>query len=85
MKIWTDTQWDSRFESIDSIKCNYSAILLALNDLINDGGDRAVDAKGLLMVLKDALFIMPVFILCRSLGPIKLLSDQLRVYSTLEL
>lgn len=60
------------------MKSNYAAILQALQELINDGGSRAVDATGLLVVLKDSMFIITIFILHRLLGPIKILSDQLK-------
>jgi hypothetical protein len=46
--------------------------------LIYDGGSRAVGARGLLVVLKDSMFIIALFILHRLLGPIKILSDQLK-------
>jgi len=78
LKLWSNTRWDSRFTSIDSIKCNYSAVLQALEDLVHDGGSRAVDARDLSVVLKDSLFIIAMFILHRLLGPIKILSDQLK-------
>ncbi|CAF1579691.1 unnamed protein product, partial [Didymodactylos carnosus] len=45
LKRWAITKWDSRFKSIDSIKSNFSAITQALQDLIHDGGGRAVDAR----------------------------------------
>ncbi len=78
LKKLAKTRWDSRFKSIDSIKSNYSAVIEALQDLIQDGGNRAVDARGLLVVMKDSLFIISMFILHRMLGPIKILSDQLK-------
>ncbi|CAF1593070.1 unnamed protein product, partial [Didymodactylos carnosus] len=78
LKKWANTRWDSRFTSIDSIKSNYSAVVEALQDLVHDGGNRAVDARGLLVVLKDSMFIIAMFILHRLFGPIKILSDQLK-------
>lgn len=78
MKKWGNTRWDSSFKSIDSIKCNYSALVEVLQDLIHDGGSRAVDAQGLVLVVKDSVFIIAMFILHRLLGPIKILSDQLK-------
>ena len=70
LKLWTNTRWDSRFKSIDSLKSNYAAILQALQDLVNDGGNRAVDATGLLLILKKTtMFIIAMFILHYLLGP----------------
>jgi hypothetical protein len=51
---------------------------LALNDLIEEGGKRAVDAKGLSLVIQEPLFIVTLFILHKMLGPIKTLSDKLK-------
>ena len=78
LKKWANTRWDSRFKSIDAIKNNCSAIIKALEDLIEDGGSRAVDAGGLLLAMKKSMFIVAMFILHQLLGPIKILSDQLK-------
>ncbi len=78
LKKWAITRWDSRFKSIDSIKRNFPAVHQALQEIVDDGGSRAVDARGLLVVLKDSMLIIALFILHRLLGPIKILSDQLK-------
>lgn len=78
LKKWGNTHWDSRFKSIDAIKNNFSAIIKALEDLIEEGGNRAVVARGLFVRMKESIFIVAMFILHRLLGPIKILSDQLK-------
>ncbi|CAF3455905.1 unnamed protein product, partial [Rotaria sp. Silwood2] len=55
LKLWANIRWDSRWTSLDAILNNYQAIVLALNDLIEEGGARAVDAKGLLLVVQEPL------------------------------
>ncbi|CAF3369991.1 unnamed protein product [Rotaria sp. Silwood2] len=79
LKKWGNTRWDSRFKSIDAIKNNFPAIIKALEDLVEDGGSRAVGARGLFVHMKESMFIVAMFILHRLLGPIKILSDQLKV------
>jgi hypothetical protein len=55
--------------------------MLALNDLIEDGGARAVDAKGLLVLTEQPVFVITLFILHKLLGPIKVLSDKLKGFT----
>ncbi|CAF4727039.1 unnamed protein product, partial [Rotaria magnacalcarata] len=50
----------------------------ALSDLINDGDSRSADANGLLIALKEPLFIVTLFVIHKILGPIKILSNQLQ-------
>ena len=57
---------------------NYQAIVLALDELIEEGGTRAVESKGLVLVLQEPLFVVTLFILHKLLGPIKILSDKLK-------
>jgi hypothetical protein len=45
---------------------------------MQDGGNRAVEARGLLLVLKDSMFIIALLILHRLLGPNKMISNQLK-------
>ncbi|CAF1268253.1 unnamed protein product [Rotaria sordida] len=78
LKLWANIRWDSRWTSLDAILNNYQAIVLALNDLIQEGGARAVDAKGLLLVVQEPLFVVTLFVLHKLLGPIKILSDKLK-------
>ena len=78
LKLWAKTRWDSRWLSIDTIKNNYAAVVTALTDLIDEGGHRAIDARGLLAAVQEALFIVSMFTLHMLLGPIKILSDQLK-------
>ncbi|CAF1184486.1 unnamed protein product [Rotaria sp. Silwood1] len=66
IKKWANTRWDSRFKSIDSIKSNYSAVLEALRDLIHDGGNRAVDARGVCTDLGSTHNL--IIIICEQLN-----------------
>jgi len=72
LKLWTDIRWDSHWTSIDAILKNYPVIILSLNDLIQDGGARTVDAKGLLSVVEKLVFVVTMFIVQKLLGPIKI-------------
>ncbi len=78
LKQWTETRWDSRYESISAIINNYSILLSALEALVEDGGDRAIDGRGLLISMKSSTFAITGFVLLKLLGPIKILSDQLK-------
>ncbi|CAF1448894.1 unnamed protein product [Rotaria sordida] len=78
LKKWSDIRWDSRWSSIDAIINNYQAILKALNDLVDDGNARSVDANGLLIALKEPLFVVTLFVIHKILGHIKILSSQLQ-------
>jgi hypothetical protein len=78
LKLWADIRWDSRWTSIDAVLKNYQVIIFVLNDLVQDGGARAVDAKGLLSVMEKPMFVVTMFIMHKLLGPIKVLSDQLK-------
>lgn len=78
LKQWADIRWDSRWTSIDAVLKNYQVIILALNDVVKDGGARAVDARGLLSVMENPMFVVTMFIMHKLLGPIKVLSDQLK-------
>ncbi|CAF1518073.1 unnamed protein product [Rotaria sordida] len=53
LKLWAHIRWDSRWTSIDAILKNYQVIILAFDDLIKDGGDRAVDLLGPIKILSD--------------------------------
>ncbi len=78
LKLWAQTRWDSRWLSIDAIKNNYGAVVTALMELIDEGGHRSIDARGLLAAIQEPLFLVSMFILHMLLGPIKILSDQLK-------
>jgi hypothetical protein len=78
LKQRTQTRWDSRYESISAIINNYSALLSALEALVEDGGDRAIDGHGLMISMNSSTFAITGFVLLRLLGPIKILSDQLK-------
>ena len=78
LKLWANIRWDSRWTSINAILNNYQAIVVAFKDLIEDGGARAMDAKGLLLVVQEPMFVVNLFIFHQLLGPIKILSDQLK-------
>jgi len=81
LKTWANIRWDSRWTSIDAIIKNYRVIILALNDLIEDGGERAVDAKGLIVLIEQPMFVVTLFILHKLLGSIKILSDKLKGFT----
>ena len=78
LKRWAETRWDSRWSSINSIIQNYSALLICLKELESEGTDRSVDAKGLLLVIRESKFLATLSILHKVLGIIKILSDQLK-------
>jgi hypothetical protein len=78
LKQWTETRWDSRYESISAIINNYSALLSALEALVEDAGDRAIDRHDLLISMKSSTFGITGFVLLRLLGSIKILSDPLK-------
>ncbi|CAF3976119.1 unnamed protein product [Rotaria sp. Silwood2] len=78
IKTWAETRWDSRWTSIHSIIENYQALILSLDELENESTERSIDARGLLLSLKESLFIVTIFILHCILGKIKILSDQLK-------
>ncbi|CAF1578762.1 unnamed protein product, partial [Didymodactylos carnosus] len=78
LKKWSYVRWDSRWSSIDVVINNYQAILKALNDLIDDGDARSVDANGLLIALKEPLFVVTLFVIHKILGRVKILFSQLQ-------
>ena len=57
---------------------NYAAVVAALIDLVEQGGHRAVEARGLLLSIQEPLFLVSMFIRHMLLGPVKILSDQLK-------
>jgi hypothetical protein len=58
--------------------CNYSAIVDAFQDLIDEGDHRSLDAKGLILAVRESIFIVSIFVLHKQLGPIKILLDRLK-------
>ncbi|CAF1464519.1 unnamed protein product, partial [Rotaria sordida] len=79
LKLWAWTRWDSRWNAIDFIINNFSAIIKALNDISEEGsGSRSINAGGLLVHVKKSIFIITSFILHRLFGLIKVLSDHLK-------
>ncbi|CAF3472113.1 unnamed protein product [Rotaria socialis] len=54
------------------------ALNQSLEELVDKGTERSIDARGLLLALKEPLFVVTIFILHRLLGKIKILSDQLK-------
>jgi hypothetical protein len=50
----------------------------SLEELEEEGTDRSIDARGLLLALKEPLFIVTIFIIHHLFGKIKVLSDQLK-------
>jgi hAT family C-terminal dimerisation region len=78
LKMWAPTRWDSRWETMDVIIKNYPAILRAFEEIIDDGGDRSIDARGLVLAVKEPTFLVTLCVLHRLMSPIKILSDQLK-------
>lgn len=78
LKAWSDIRWDSRWSSVNAIMINYESIVVALNDLIDEGDHRCIDARCLLSAIQEPLFIVTIVILNKVLGSIKVLSDQLK-------
>ena len=79
LKLWADTRWDSRWKSIDAIVNNYPALIMALEDISEEGsGNRSINAGGLLMHVKKSIFIVTSFILHHLFGLVKVLSDHLK-------
>ncbi|CAF4117090.1 unnamed protein product [Rotaria sordida] len=62
------TGWDS----INSLIQNYSAIIETFEDIIAEGDSRSVNARGLLISVKEPIFICTLFILHKLMGPIKI-------------
>ena len=78
IKKWAETRWDSRWTSINSIIENYKVLIKSLEELEDEGTERSTDARGLLLALKEPLFVVTIFILDCLFGKIKILSDQLK-------
>jgi len=76
--MWASTRWDSRWETIDAVIRNYPAILRAFEEIIEEGGDRSIDARDLILAVKEPIFLVSLCVLYRLMGPIKILSDQLK-------
>ena len=53
IKKWSDTRWDSRWSSIDSLIQNYKALIISLQELEDEGNERSVDARGLSLAIKS--------------------------------
>ncbi|CAF4799287.1 unnamed protein product, partial [Rotaria sp. Silwood2] len=47
LKLWSDIRWDSRWDSIDALIKNYSAVIQAFDDIIEEQDTRSVNARGL--------------------------------------
>ncbi|CAF4495809.1 unnamed protein product [Rotaria sp. Silwood2] len=78
LKLWSDIRWDSRWDSIDALIKNYSAVIQAFDDIIEEQDTRSVNARGLLIAVKEPIFVVTLFVLYKLMGPIKILSNQLK-------
>ena len=79
LKLWADTQWDSRWTPINVVVNNFPAIFKALHDLSEQGsGTRSTNTGGLLMHAKKSIFIVTSLILHKLFGIIKVLNDYLK-------
>ncbi|CAF1374300.1 unnamed protein product [Didymodactylos carnosus] len=72
--MWAPTRWDSRWESIDAVIKNYPAIRRAFEEIIEEGGDRSIDARGLILAVKEPIFLVSLCVLNRLMGR----SEQLK-------
>ena len=71
---WSDIRWDS----IGALVRNYSAVVQAFGHIIEEADSHSVNARGLLIAVKDPIFVATLFILYKLMGPIKILSNQLK-------
>jgi hypothetical protein len=78
IKKWSNIRWDSRWSSINSLIQNYKPLLISLQELEEEGGERSIDARGLLLAMKAPTFVVSLFIVHKIFGIIKVLSDQLK-------
>lgn len=78
LKPWGNTRWDSRWSSIDAIRKNFGALTRALQQLVDEQSRRSIDARGLLQSMRTSSFVVTTFAMFAVLGPIKILSDQLK-------
>jgi len=60
------------------VQRNFAALIQALQELVDEQSKRSVDARGLLQSMGTSSFIVTSFIMLALLGPIKILSDQLK-------
>ena len=54
----SDTRWSCRHSSIKSVKSTITAIIATLEELSDDRGSRAIEARGLLHQIKLFSFIL---------------------------
>lgn len=78
LKGWAKTGWDSRWSSIESFKGNYKNLVTSFQELEAEGTHRSIDARVLLLAIKEPMFDVALSITYKILGIIKVLSDQLK-------
>ncbi|CAF0733420.1 unnamed protein product [Adineta steineri] len=81
IKKWSNIRWDSRWSSINSLLQNYKAILITLQELEEEGSERSIDARGLILAIKVPIFVVSLIVVHKVFGIIKVLSDQLKAKS----
>ena len=75
---WCETRWDSRWSSINALIQNYEVLLISFGELENEGSEIFVDARGLLLDIKQPIFVITLFIVHKLFEIIKILSDPLK-------
>ena len=75
----SDTRWTCRYFAVDAVCHTFDSILATLED-VSAGQDRqkAVEANGILLQIKQFKFLLLLFIFDRILSCTKSLSDQLQ-------
>ena len=63
---------------IDALIMNYSAVVQAFDDIIEKEDTRSVNATGLAFAVKEPIFVVTLFVVYKLMGPIKILSAQLK-------
>jgi hypothetical protein len=69
---------DSRWLCIDAVENTNAATAAALIDSVVDEGHRSIDARRLLLKMRESLFLVSLFIIHGLLGSIKVTSDRLK-------
>jgi len=76
--LWSNIRWDSRWNSIDALIRNYSAVIQTFENIIEEEDARSFNARSLLIAVKEPISVVTLFVLYKLMGPIKILSNQLK-------
>ena len=74
----SDTRWSCRHSSIKSVKSTITAIIATLEELSDDSGSRAIEARGLLHQIKSFSFILSLILFEKIFSITGKLSDFLQ-------